>query len=175
MKIGERLLLVFMTMVFFALVFIIGCCVWYTPFLALFLEFIGYSIYLKIAISAILLILLVLSFRSMLVSTKKAKNNTLMAASTDEGGIYINLDTVSDLAKRAVKKIDGVKELCVKTVVNDEGAHIAVKVSLAPEVVIPEISVAIQQSVKSDIEALCGIRVKKVTIQVDNSLQSQTK
>lgn len=175
MKISERLLLIFMTIVFFAIVLLFGCCIWYTPVLAAVLNVIGYSIYVKIALSALLLILLVLSFRSMLVSTKKPKNNALMAATTDEGGIYINLDTVSALAKRAVKKIDGVKELLVKTVVTNEGANIAVKVSLVPDVVIPEVSAGIQQSVKNDIEALCGIKVQKVTIQVDNSLQPQSK
>lgn len=175
MKIGERLLLIFMTVVFFALVVLIGACIWYTPVLSAVLSVVGSSIYIKIATSAILLVLLVLSFRSMLVSTQKAKDNALMAASTDDGGIYINLDTVSSLATRAVKKIEGVKDLRVKTVMNDEGANIAVKVSLSPDVVIPEVSVSIQQSVKNDIETLCGIRVKKVTIQVDNSLQPHTK
>ncbi len=175
MKISERLLLIFMTVVFFALVLLIGTCIWYTPVLAAVISVIGSSVYIKIAASAILLILLVLSFRSMLVSTHKAKENALMAASTDEGGIYINLDTVSSLAKTAVKKVDGVKELRVKTVVNDEGANIAVKAALSPEVVIPEVSALIQQSVKVDIETLCGIKVKKVTIQIDNSLQPQNK
>lgn len=175
MKIGERLLLIFMTVVFFTLIVLIGACIWYTPVLAAVISVIGSSIYIKITASAVLLILLVLSFRSMLVSTQNAKDNALMAASTDEGGIYINIDTVSALAKSAVKKIDGVKELRVKTVVSDEGASIAVKVALSPEVVIPEISARIQQSVKSDIEILCGIKVKKVTIQVDNSLQPQNK
>ena len=49
----------------------------------------------------------------------------------------------------------------------------AVKVSMAPESVIPEVSAQVQQSVKADIEGLCGIAVKKVVVQVDNSLQSQ--
>lgn len=178
MKIGERLLLVFMTLVFFAIVVLAGCCLWYAPFFAslkLIVDFALTNIYIKIAISALLVLLLILSFRTMLVSTKKPKNNALMTATTNEGGIYINIDTISALAKKAVKKIDGVKEQNVKTNATKEGVVISVKVSLSPEVVIPEVSAAIQRSVKSDVEALCGILVKNVIIQVDNSLSPQSK
>ena len=79
------------------------------------------------------------------------------------------------ILKKAVKKIDGVKEQSVKTNSTKEGVVISVKVSLNPEVVIPEVSAAIQQSVKNDIETLCGILVKNVMIQVDNSLTPQNK
>lgn len=178
MKIGERFLLVFMTLVFFAIVILAGCCLWYAPFFAslkLVVAFVLSNVYIKIAISALLVLLLILSFRAMLVSTKKPKNNALMTATTNEGGIYINIDTISALAKKAVKKIDGVKEQNVKTNSTKEGVVISVKVSLNPEVVIPEVSAAIQQSVKNDIETLCGILVKNVMIQVDNSLTPQNK
>ena len=96
-----------------------------------------------------------------------------MAASTGEGGIYINIDTVSDLANKAVKKIEGVREVRVRTSVGNDGADIKVKVSMVPDAVIPEVSAAVQKSVKNDIETLCGIKVSKVTVQVDNSVQIQ--
>ncbi len=174
MKIGERLLLVFMTLVFFALVVFIGCCLWYAPVLVV-VKYILDKVFIKIAISALLVLLLVLSVRSMFVSTKKAKSNALMTATTNEGGIYINIDTISSLAKKAVKKVDGVRELTVKTNVVKEGVSVLVKAALVPEVVIPEVSAAIQQSVKCDIETLCGILVKDVNVQVDNSLASINK
>lgn len=174
MKIGERLLLIFMTMVFFALVMVIGCCLWYAPFLVV-VHYVLDKIFIKIAISALLVLLLVLSIRTMFVSTKKAKNNSLMTATTNEGGIYINIDTISSLAKKAVRKVDGVRELTVKTNVVKEGVSILVKVALVPEIVIPEVSAAIQQSVKSDVETLCGILVKNVTVQADNTLISSNK
>lgn len=178
MKIGERLLLVFMALVFFAIVVLAGCCLWYAPFFAalkIVVVFALSNVYIKIAISALLILLLILSFRTMFVSTRKPKNNALMTATTNEGAIYINIDTISALAKKAVKKIDGVKEQNVKTSATKEGVVISVKVSLNPEVVIPEVSASIQQSVKSDIETLCGILVKNVMIQVDNSLAPQSK
>ncbi len=173
MKIGERLLLIFMSVVFFLIVASIGACVWSETVLYYVIDIVETSIFIKIAVSAVLLILIVLSFRSMFVSTGRKKINAALAASTDEGGIYINLDTINELASKAVKKIDAVREMKVKTVMADEGANIAIKVALSLESVIPEVSAEIQQSVKSDIEALCGIAVKKIIVQVDNSLQTQ--
>ena len=173
MKIGERLLLIFLTMVFFAIVLCIGTCIWSYSALNFIILLVNKSVFIKIAASALLLILLVLSFRSMFVSTGKKKSNSALAASTNEGGIYINLDTINDLAEKAVKKIEDVRDLRVKTAMAEDGANIAIKVALSPECVIPEISAQIQQSVKSDIEALCGIAVKKINVQVDNSLQIQ--
>ncbi len=173
MKIGERLLLVFMTIVFFAIVLCIGVCVWSYRVHDFISFYVGSSIFVKISISAVLLILLVLSFRSMLVSTEKKKSNSALAASTNEGGIYINLDTINELAAKAVKKIEAVREMKVKTLMAEDGANIAIKIALSPESVIPEVSAQVQQSVKSDIETLCGIAVKKINIQVDNSLYIQ--
>ncbi len=173
MKIGERLLLIFMSVIFFGVVLCIGACVWSEDIMMATFEFIDTSIFIKIAITAVLLILAVLSFRSMFVSTGRNKTTSALAASTDEGAIYINLDTINDLASKAVKKIDDVREMKVRTVIANDGANIAVKVALNPESVIPEISARVQQSVKTDIEALCGIAVKKIIVQVDNSLQTQ--
>ena len=173
MKIGERLLLVFMAIVFFFVAICVGACVWSENVLFTFIDFVYSSVFIKIAVSAVILILTVLSIRSVFVSTGKQKALAALAASTDEGAIYINLDTISDLASKAVKKVEGIRELKVKTVMSEEGANIAIKVALIPDCVIPEVSAEIQKSVKTDIEALCGIAVKKVVIQVDNSLQNQ--
>ncbi len=173
MKIGERLLLIFMTLVFVALAIGLGACIWSASVLSVVVRLVETSIYVKIISTAVLAIILVLSFRSMLVSTGEPKTNAALAATTDEGAIYINLDTISSLAAKAVKCVDGVRELRVKTVMCDEGANILVKVSLFPEIVIPEASQSIQQSVKNDVQLLCGIAVKKVVVQVDNSLQAQ--
>ena len=120
-----------------------------------------------------MLIFAVLQIRLIFVGTGKWNKGSALAAATEEGGIYINLDTISALGERAVRKVECVRELRIKTFMSKEGANICIKVSLEPEAIIPEASAAVQQSVKSDIEALCGIKVNKVLVQVDTSLQAQ--
>lgn len=173
MKVSERLLLVFLALIITSLSVFLGICVWYTDLLWAVYDGLGESIYLRISVSAGLLLLTVLSIRAIFVSTKKNSGVATLAASTGEGGIYINIDTVSDLANKAVKKIEGVREVKVRASVGNEGADIKIKTSMVPDAVIPEVSAAVQKSVKNDIETLCGIKVSKVTVQVDNSVQTQ--
>lgn len=173
MKVGERILLVFVALVFISLLGFVAFSVWSSVALLQLLQGLQQSVYLKIAFSALALIFVVLSLRIMFVGMGGGVKNVTMAASTETGGIYINLDTISDLAAKAVRKVEGIREIRVKTSIQEGGAYVAVKVSMVPEAVIPEISAQVQQSVKTDIEGLCGITVKKVVVQVDNALQSQ--
>ena len=173
MKVWERVLLVFLALVLIALLGFMAFSVWDPMALLVLLYSLQQSVYLKIAFSALLLVLVVLSFRIMFAGIGGDAKNVIMAASTEAGGIYINIDTISDLASKAVRKVEGIREIRIKTSMQDGGAYVAVKISMAPESVIPEVSAQVQQSVKADIEGLCGITVKKVVVQVDNSLQSQ--
>lgn len=173
MRVSERLLLVFLALIITSLSVFLGICAWYSDLLWTVYDALGESIYLRIAVSAGLLLVTVLAIRAIFVSTKKNDGVATLAASTGDGGIYINIDTVSDLANKAVKKIEGVREVRVRTSVGNDGADIKVKASMVPDAVIPEVSAAVQKSVRNDIETLCGIKVSKVTVQVDNSVQIQ--
>ena len=173
MKIGERLLLVFVTIFFFAVMVALAACVWNTSLLVSAVGVITSSVFIKIAVSAVLLIFTILAARAAFVGVGGGDSVATLAATTAEGGIYINIDTISDLASKAVRKVEGVREIRVKTSVKDEGANIAVKVALVNDAIIPTNSAEIQKAVKADVEMLCGIKVNKVVLQVDNSLQAQ--
>ena len=105
MRVSERLLLVFLALIITSLSVFLGICAWYSDLLWTVYDALGESIYLRIAVSAGLLLVTVLAIRAIFVSTKKNGGVATLAASTGEGGIYINIDTVSDLANKAVKKI----------------------------------------------------------------------
>lgn len=173
MKIGDRLLLIFTSLVFFALSVLLCVAIFYQPVFQAISAFVFASKYIKIALCLVLMIMAVLAVRIMFSGVGKKKEEATLVSSTGEGGIYINLDTISDLAAKAVKKVEGVREIRVKTFIKEDGTCIAVKVSLYNDVVIPEICALVQKSVKSDVEGYCGLSVKTISVQVDNSLQSQ--
>ncbi len=173
MKIWERLLLVFLALVSIAVLGFFAFSVWNPTALLVLLYEMQQSVYLKIAFSALAFVFAVLSVRIMFAGLGGNAKTVTMAASTEAGGIYINIDTISDLASKAVRKVEGIREIRIRTTMQEGGAYIAVKISMASDCVIPEVSAQVQQSVKTDVEGLCGITVKKVVVQVDNSLQSQ--
>lgn len=174
MKIGERILLIFVAFVTVALVTVFAVCLW-SPRVMLYVgEFLDSSVAVRVAITAVLALIALLSIRTTWVGlSKRADKIAALAAATAEGGIYINLETINELAARATRKVPAVREIRVKTAIVDQGAALAIKVSLDKDTVIPETSAQIQQNVKSDIETLCGIAVHKVSVQVDNSLVSK--
>ncbi|MBR2860791.1 MAG: alkaline shock response membrane anchor protein AmaP [Clostridia bacterium] len=173
MKVGERLLLIFLALAFIATLVCVCACVWSGLVFATVISFVGASVYVKIAVTGVCTILCVLAVRGIFVGIKSTTKPVAVAAINGEGGVYISIDTVSDLAAKAVKKTEGVREIKVRTFMKDGGANIFIKVALAADSVIPEVSKEIQQTVKGDIEALCGLTVKKIDVQVDNSIQTQ--
>ena len=173
MKTGERLLLVLSAFAVTALTICVAACVWSERIYNAASTLVLNSFAIKLVVTAVLLLVVLLSVRLMFVCSGKQGKTATLAATTQDGGIYINLDTISDLAAKAVKKVEGVKEIKIHTSMDDQGANIAVKAALAFDSVIPEKSAQIQQNVKADIEALCGIKVNKITVQVDNALQAQ--
>ncbi len=172
MKAGERLLLIFMTLVFTVICIFIASCMWSAPLFDA-VKTLSDVLYIKIAVSAVLLALIILSVRAAFVSAGSAKKPSTLAATTAEGGIYISIDTIDELAQRAVKRVNGVKETHVRSFMVENGVSVTVKTAFSPEIVIPDASAEVQQNVKNDIETLCGIAVSKVNIQVDNTVQQK--
>lgn len=173
MKIGERLLLIFNMLVAVGAFVLLGIAVWQPYIMLMLLDLAVSSVYIQISLTALLALLAILSIRSIFSGLKGKNGIATLAATTGEGGIYINVDTVNELAFKAAKKNEQVRDARVRTVMEKDGANIYVKLSLLPETVIPQASANVQQNVKADIQDLCGIPVKKVAVQVDNSLQTQ--
>lgn len=170
MKIGERLLLILLAILLVCLMAVLGVAVWYGPFLDALLSVIASSVFLKILVSACLLLFAILGIRAVFIGVGSSRKNVAMAASTNEGNIYINLTSICALAVKAGQKVDQVLGIRVHTEIAPQGADIAVKACLADNAVIPEVSAEIQKSIKADVEAMCGIAVHKVVVQIDNDM-----
>ena len=50
----------------------------------------------------------------------------------------------------------------------DKGIQVIIKAELDDDVVIPEVCTLIQNTVKTNIEAMCGINLEKINVVVDN-------
>lgn len=172
MKVSERILLILVSLVVIALLAGLVACLWSENLEWAVHEFFSasYGIYVKIAATGVAAVLAVLLIRLWFSGLGASENATAArVASTDAGGIYINLSTISDLATKAVKKTEGVLQTTVRTKIGNEGAIIAVRASLASDAVIPEVSAGIQKNVKTDIETYCGLPVAGITVQIDNT------
>lgn len=173
MKISERIFLIIVALLLVAIFSFGAFLVWNANLAQIqtVLTHISDNFYLKIAVTAILMLLIVVVLRIMFVGVVKKSKNVFLAATTESGEIYINLNTIRDIAVKTACRNDKVHEVRVIPKIKKKGANIFVKTALSLDAVIPQESVLLQQAIKQDVEDLCGIIVQKVVVQIDNSIQ----
>lgn len=119
-------------------------------------------------------VLLAIAFRLFVAMGKKrdAKSaaapmpTSTMIMSGDNGTAYMTISAIDSLVQRHCRANAKVKE-CDSVVAAGESASsisIKLKLSVAPDTVIPELSANLQQSLKEYIETLCGVSVNAIDI-----------
>ena len=90
-----------------------------------------------------------------------------MLKSGDNGTAYMTITAIDSQVQRHCRANAKVKE-CDSVVVpageSASGISIKLKLSVAPDTVIPELSANLQQSLKEYIETLCGVSVNAIDI-----------
>lgn len=82
------------------------------------------------------------------------------------GDVNISLDAIRSIAERAARKVRGVRDL--KTVVRtlENGTFIFLMVGVDGETPLPDLSLRLQHDVKEQVEAVAGVDVTEVTVNV---------
>jgi uncharacterized alkaline shock family protein YloU len=117
----------------------------------------------------IALIMLGISFRLLFAGRSRRKPASTILKTTDLGVIRVSVNTLDTLTQKAVRSFQEVKE--VKSVIlpePDNGVKVQLKVTILPDVRMPELTQNIQAKVKEYVEELSGINVKEVQVYIDN-------
>ena len=118
-------------------------------------------------------VLLAIAFRLFVAMGKKrdAKNaaasapTSTMIMSGDNGTAYMTaIDSLVQRHCRANAKVRDCESVVVPAGESASGISIKLKLSVAPDTVIPELSANLQQSLKEYIETLCGVSVNAIDI-----------
>jgi molybdenum cofactor biosynthesis enzyme MoaA len=115
------------------------------------------------------LIMLGISFRLLLAGRTSKKPVSTILKTTDLGMIRVSVNTLDTLTQKAVRSFQDVKE--VKSMIlpeQDGGVRVQLKVTILPDVHMPELTQNIQIRVKEYVEELSGITVKEVQVYIDN-------
>ncbi len=119
----------------------------------------------------IALAMILVSFRLLLSGFRSSDRKPLSTIlnTTELGIIRISINTLDTLTQKAVHKFQEVKEgKSVILPVEDGGIKIQLKITILPDVPMPELSQNIQSKVKEYVEEMSGITVKEVQIYIDN-------
>ena len=115
------------------------------------------------------LICLVAAFRRDPKSKEPKPVNQFLVDNSFDGEVYISVDAIRMLINKAVKKLDGTRDVESRIRPGEEGLIIDLTTRINAERSVPEITQGIQQVVKEDLEQLGGLKVSTINVLINES------
>lgn len=114
------------------------------------------------------LIFLFVSLRLLVSGFSTKKPSSSLLTTTELGIIRVSVNTLDNLAQKAVRSFEQIKEAKSIIIPDTDGVKIQLKITILPEVKMPELTQNIQARVKEYVEQLSGISVKEVQVYIDS-------
>lgn len=124
---------------------------------------------------SVLIIFLVLSIKLFFVGVKPRASSSTLIKHTELGIIQVSINALEAMAQKAISDFEEVKDMRISISNDIDGISIRLKILVMPDVILPELSVAIQEKVKSYIENHSGVTVKEVLVYIDTLPKPQVK
>ncbi len=121
-----------------------------------------------IVTAAVAVVLFIVGLRLLVASLIPPKALSTILATTELGVVRVSVATLDTLTQKAVHSFQEVKEVKSVVLPDADGAKIQLKITVLPDVVMPELTQSIQAKVKEYVESLSGIRVKEVQVYIEN-------
>ena len=116
----------------------------------------------------IAVILFLVSIRLLIAGYTRRKSVSALLMNTELGIIRVSVNTLDTLTQKAVRSFQEVRDIKSLVLTEPDGIRVLLKVSILPDVEMPELTRNIQQKVKEYIESLAGIAVKEVQVYIEN-------
>jgi len=84
------------------------------------------------------------------------------------GDVRVSLPAIESLAEKVVSPIKGVRDVRARVVSAPKGINMQMKITVAPDINVPELSKDIQQQVRDNILNVAGIAVHEVRVAVES-------
>ena len=95
---------------------------------------------------------------------------TLIVLRSDtRGEVMISIPAVNTLIMKAVKKVEGSKEVKAKIKPGSKGLTVQVRTLVDPEYNVPELTENMQEVIINDLETIGGLKIDKVIVLVDET------
>lgn len=104
---------------------------------------------------------------------KEKKHTHSINRKTELGEIEVSMETLESLSLKAVVRIKGIHDVKANVRVADQGLTIRLRCLMDGDASIPAISEEMQKAVKEHVQAISGIPVTQVTINISNIQRSQ--
>ncbi len=97
----------------------------------------------------------------------------VVLAERDAGQVTMSVSAVEDLVGKVASQVNGVKEAKPHLFRKQQSVGVRLKVSVAPDVSVPEVSREIQSRVKEKVLEVTGLDIGLVSVYVESIVQQQ--
>ena len=91
------------------------------------------------------------------------------------GEVRVSLLAIESLAEKEAHTVEGVRDVSARVGAAPEGINVKLKVTVTPDVSIPQLSDGLQQQVRDRIHDVVGITVHEVRVAVDSFANRKTR
>ncbi|BCJ85919.1 alkaline shock response membrane anchor protein AmaP [Effusibacillus dendaii] len=120
-----------------------------------------------------IVLLLAVSLRFLFLRSGKTREQQAISHKTELGDVRISFQTIESLTERAVRLVKGINDLKTKVRLSESGIRIAIRVTVDPDLEIPQLTSTVQQKVKDYVESTTGVTVENVVVYVSDVVKSQ--
>jgi uncharacterized alkaline shock family protein YloU len=113
-------------------------------------------------------VLLLASLRLLLSGIKFQRSAETIIKNNDNGIISISFNALENLVLKIVRDVESVKDVKVKIKKHEHEISIFLNIVVTHDIMIPELTLELQEKVKSYIQTTAGVNVKDIRINVDN-------
>lgn len=118
--------------------------------------------------------LLLVGMLGVFVSFARKAQPTEVVVGVGEGGqVNISLTAVDNVVRKAALSVNGVKEVKSHLKPAAGGLGIKLEISIPHDIIVPETAAAVQEAVKTQLQAITGLTVAEVTVLV-SSVEGKT-
>lgn len=87
----------------------------------------------------------------------------------ESGAVFLSLPALEEIVLRNVRSNTKVRDCRCELLPGETGVSVRISASLAPDANIPEVTAAVQDTVKTNVEEMCGISVPEVQFVVERA------
>lgn len=114
------------------------------------------------------LILFLASIRFLYFGFGRRRGVQTIVHETPLGEVRVSLDAIENLIRRVARQVQGVRDVKPRVVSGPAGLSVSLKVSVSPDISIPEVSDDLQNTIKNYVRNVVGVGVTEVKTFVEN-------
>ncbi len=125
----------------------------------------------QVLVAAVILFLL--SLRFIFIRSGDSGELQAIVSKTEHGEVRISVQTLESLAERAARLVRGVNDLKTKVRPSEVGIRVAVRISVDPDLNIPQLTSTVQEKITDYVESTTGLTVQEVIVHVSDIAKPQ--